>query len=66
MLPRDPETSGFRGPVWTRRRVAAVRRLACGVLSQLTQVGRLLNALLWSPQKPMRRSRTRDEAAMAR
>ncbi|HEY5867656.1 MAG TPA: winged helix-turn-helix domain-containing protein [Candidatus Tectomicrobia bacterium] len=66
LRPRGPETSGFRGPVWTRRRVAAVIRLACGVLYHLTQVGRRLKALRWSPQKPMRRARQRDEAAMAR
>jgi transposase len=40
-------------------------RLAFGVVYHPTQVGRLLKALRWSPQKPMRRARQRDEAAMA-
>jgi transposase len=66
LLQRSPETSGCRGQVWTRRRVAEVIRLECGVLSHPTHVGRLLNALRWSPQKPMRRARQRDEAAIAR
>jgi transposase len=37
-----------------------------GVKYHPTHVGRLLKALRWSPQKPMRRARQRDEAAVAR
>ena len=66
LLQRGPETYGFRGQVWTRRRVAEVIRLEFGVLYHPTHVGRLLKALRWSPQKPMRRARQRDEAAIAR
>jgi transposase len=61
-----PEAYGFRGQVWTRKRVAEVIRLAFGIRYHPTHVGRLLNALRWSPQKPMRRARQRDEAAIAR
>jgi transposase len=65
-LPRSPTAYGFRGQVWTRGRVAEVIRLACGMVSHPTHVGRLLKAVRWSPQQPARRARQRDEAAMAR
>jgi transposase len=64
-LRRGPETYGFRGQVWTRQRVVVVRRVALGVV-YYPHVGRLLNALRWSPQKPVRRARQRDDAAIAR
>jgi transposase len=66
LLHRGPEAYGFRGQVWTRQRVAEVIRLAFGIRYHPTHVGRLLKALRWSPQKPMRRARQRDEAAIAR
>ena len=65
LLQGGPEAYGFRGQVWTRKRVAAVIRVAFGVVYHPTHVGRLLKALRWSPQKPMRRARQRDEAAIA-
>jgi transposase len=46
--------------------VAEVIRMEFGILYHATHVGRLLKALRWSPQKPMRRARQRDEAAIAR
>jgi transposase len=66
LLHPGPEAYGFRGQVWTRKRVAEVIRLEFGIRYHPTHVGRLLNALRWSPQKPMRRARQRDEAAIAR
>ena len=66
LLHRGPEAYGFRGQVWTRKRVAEVIRVAFGIVYHPTHVGRLLKALRWSPQKPMRRARQRDEAAIAR
>jgi transposase len=66
LLRRGPEAYGFRGQVWTRQRVAEVIRVAFGMVYHPTHVGRLLKALRWSPQKPMRRARQRDEAAIAR
>jgi transposase len=65
LLRRGPEAYGFRGQVWTRKRIAEMMRLAFGVVYHPTHVGRLMKALRWSPQKPMRRARQRDEAAMA-
>ena len=66
LLHRGPEAYGFRGQVWTRQRVAEVIRIEFGMCYHPTHVGRLLKALRWSPQKPMRRARQRDEAAIAR
>jgi Winged helix-turn helix len=39
--------------------------LECGVVSHPTHGGRLLHAIRRRPQKPMRRARQRDEAALA-
>ena len=66
LLQRGPTTYGFRGDVWPRRRVAEVIRLEFGIVYHPTHVGRLLKAVRWSPQKPARRARQRDEAAIAR
>jgi transposase len=66
LLHRGAEASGFRGPVWTRSRMAAVIHLECGVSYHPVHVGRLLKGLRWSPQKPARQARQRDEAAIAR
>jgi transposase len=66
LLQRGPTTYGFRGDVWTRRRIAVVIRLEFGVTYHPTQVGRLCKAIRWSPQQPARRARQRDEAAIAR
>ena len=66
LLHRGAETYGFRGQVWTRGRVAAISRLEFGICYHPVHVGRLLKALRWSPQKPARRARQRDEGAIAR
>ena len=66
LLHRGAEAYGFRGAVWTRSRVAAVMRLEFGVTSHPTHVGRLCKAIRWSPQKPVRRARQRDDAAISR
>jgi len=66
LLRRGAEAYGFRGEVWTRARVAVIMRLEFGVSYHPVHVGRLLKAIRWSPQKPMRRARQRNEAAIAR
>jgi transposase len=66
LLQRGAEAYGFRGQVWTRARIAAVIQLACGVSSHPRHVGRLCQAIRWSPQQPARRARQRDEAAITR
>jgi transposase len=65
LLQRGAEAFGFRGQVWTRARVAVVIRFEFGVSYHAVHVGRLLKAIRWSPQKPMRRARQRNEAAIA-
>jgi transposase len=66
VLHHGAEAYGFRGQVWTCGRVAAVIRLEFGVSYHPAHVGRLLEAMHWSPQKPARRARQRDDVAIAR
>jgi transposase len=66
LLHRGAEAYSFRGAVWPRSRVAAVIRLAFGVTYHPAHVGRVLQRIRWSPQKPARRARQRDEVAIAR
>ena len=65
LLHRGPTAYGVRGELWTRSRVAAIIRLEFGVSYHPRHVGRLLDVIRWSPQKPARRARQRDEAAIA-
>ena len=60
------EAYGFRGEVWTCGWIGAVMYLELGVSSHPVPVGRLLKALRWSPLKPARRVRQRDETAITR
>ena len=55
---------GFRGDRWTRQRVAQLLQRELGVSYHPTQVGRLLGRWGWTRQKPVRRARQRDEAAI--
>jgi transposase len=66
LLHRGPMAYGFRGELWTRARIAAVIRLEFGVSYHPRHVGRLCQAIRWTPQKPARRARQRDEAAIVR
>jgi transposase len=64
LLARGAETYGFRGQVWTRGRITMVSRLEFGISYHPGHIGRLLDAIRWSLQKPARRARQRDEAAI--
>src|ERR671915_379117 len=66
LLHQGAEAYGFRGQVWTCGRIAAVIRLEFGSTDHPSHVSRVLQALRWSLQKPARRARQRDEAAIAR
>jgi transposase len=66
LLHRGAEAYGFRGQVWTRSRIAAVMQLAFSISYHPRHVSRLCQVIRWSPQKPARRARQRDEAAIAR
>jgi transposase len=65
VLARGAEAYGFVGDVWTTARVAAVIERAFGVRYHPAHVSRLLRALGWSVQRPLRRATQRDEAAIA-
>ena len=64
LLSPGAETYGFRGSVWTRKRVARVIQGKFGVSYSVSQVGRILATLGWSLQKPVERASQRDEAAI--
>jgi transposase len=65
LLYRGAEAYGFRGQVWTRGRIAAVIQLVFGISYHPRHVGRLCQVIRWTPQKPARRARQRDAAAIA-
>ena len=65
LLERDPEAYGFRGALWTRGRIAAVIHVEFGIAYHPRHVGRLCKTIRWSPQKPARRARQQNEAAIA-
>jgi transposase len=64
LLAQGAEAYGFRGALWTRARVAEVIRREFGVTYDPSHVGRILRACGWSLQKPARRAKQRDEAAI--
>jgi transposase len=66
VLLRGAEAAGFSTPLWTCPRVADVVRREFGVRYHVDHIGRVLRKLGWSPQKPERRARERDEAAIQR
>ena len=59
------EAYGFRGELWTCRRIAAVIEDELGVRYHKDHVSRLLKELRWTPQAPIRRAIQRDEQAIA-
>lgn len=63
-LGHGAEAYGFRGEVWTCRRVAAVIHEEFSLRYSLSQVSRLLRALCWTPQTPLTRAIQRDEEAI--
>ncbi len=64
VLERGAEAYGFRGQVWTCKRVAEVIRRTFGVTSHPAHVNRLLHALRHSVQRPVARATQRDERAI--
>ena len=64
LLAPGPEAYGFRGQVWTCRRVGEVIRRTFGVTYHPAHVSRLLHALGQSVQRPIERATQRDETAM--
>jgi transposase len=64
LLAKGAESYGFRGEVWTARRVAVVIERTFGVKYHRDHVGRLLRKAGWSRQQPIERATQRDEAAI--
>jgi len=64
ILLRGPLAAGFPTDLWTLERVAQVIRKHFGVEYHPGHVWRILRSMGWSAQKPERRARERDEAAI--
>jgi transposase len=64
LLAKGAESYGFRGDVWTARRVAEVIAKSFGVRYHRDHVGRLMREAGWSRQKPIERASQRHEEAL--
>ncbi len=65
-LRKGPLAWGFATNLWTLERVATVTARQFHVRYSLAQTWRLLGQLGWSRQRPARRAKEPDEAAIAR
>ena len=63
-LREGAEAHGFRGELWPRKRVAVLIERNLGIRYHPGHASKLLQSWKWSPQKPEKRSRQRDEAAI--
>lgn len=63
-LVRGPRRHGFATELWTLPRVAMLIERLTGVRYHAGHVWYILRRLNWSPQRPARRARERDEAAI--
>ncbi len=66
LLARGPAAWRFRGNLWTRHRIGIVIQETFGVTYDVSQIGRIMRTLRWSPQKPVRRARQRHEDVINR
>ena len=66
LLAAGAEAYGFRGEVRTCAGVAVVIEWEFGVSYHKAYVSRLLQALCWTPQKPLKRATQRAEQEIAR
>ncbi len=66
VLARGAEAFGYRGQVWTTKRVAEVIKRVFGVSYHPAHCSRILRAIKHSVQKPVQRATQRDEAAIHR
>ena len=64
VLRQGPLAAGFTTDLWTLARVAKVIEDHFGVKYHPGRVWHILRGLDWSPQKPERRARERDEEAI--
>jgi transposase len=66
LLLKGARAHGYRTELWTTARIAQVITREFRVTYHRDHVGRLMQSLGWSHQKPERRAVERDEAAIAR
>jgi transposase len=65
LLKRGPLAAGYETNLWTCPRVAEVIQKHFAVNYHVSHVWKVLRGLGWTPQKPERRARERDEQAIA-
>ena len=65
-LLKGAQVNGFSTPLWTCPRIRSVIKKRFKIDYHVDHVWRLLQSLGWSPQKPERRARERDERAIRR
>jgi len=65
LLDKGAEAHGFRGEIWTCKRVGKVIERHFGVTYTPQNVGKLLRKIGWSRHKPVTRASQRDEVAIA-
>ncbi len=65
-LVKGAQAGGFSTDLWTCPRIAKLIHGRFGVRYHVDHIGRLLRSLGWSPQKPQRRAKERDEAEIQR
>jgi transposase len=66
LLAKGAEAYGYRGDVWTARRMAQLIADTFGVRYHRDHVSRVLRQLGWSRQHPLTRATQRDEQAITR
>jgi transposase len=66
LLDQGAEAFGFRGQVWTRKRVARLIEKQFGIRYCDAHISKLLRQIGYTRQKPRRRATQRDDAAIAR
>ena len=65
-LLRGAQEAGFSTDLWTCARVAKLIKMHFGITYHVDHVGRVLRSLGWSPQKPERRAKERDQEKIQR
>jgi transposase len=65
ILLKGAAAAGFPTDLWTCPRIVETIERHFGVHYHVDHIGRLMHAMGWSPQKPMRRAVERDEQAIA-
>jgi len=63
-LLKGAQAAGFPNDLWTCPRVAHLIKTSFAISYHVDHIGRLLGSLGFSPQKPERRARERDEKAI--